>query len=48
MHVVMLALIVLLSLVLLYMLVLIVALLVSGLIIRQKLRRYMENGWFGY
>ena len=41
-------LIVLLSLVLLYLLGLATALLVSALIIRQKLRKYQENGRFGY
>ncbi len=48
MHVVALVLIVLLSLALLYLLALVTALLVSGLVIRQKLRKYLENGWFGY
>ena len=48
MYAVLLALIVLLSLIVLYLLVLLAALLVSGLIIRQKLRKYMEKGWFGY
>jgi hypothetical protein len=42
------ALIVLLSLVLLYLLGLATAFLVSALVIRKKLRKYQENGRFGY